>query len=358
MGAWAATLVLLFGFDTATALLHRSEVRDGRAALLAAEPGTPEAPGEYQADRKMLAHAPREAVVFCGNSVVQTAVCPPAFARGAGMRKEARCLVLGLSGETTSTLLEAIVLSSWHPAVVVADLSPRIFGPFRRRAVQALLGVRREAVPARPGTPRQVLMEQGIESRIHEAFGGLLPSLLFTAGYPVERDAVVDGMRHGYRAYVYARAGNFAVLQMEDGSHRIALLNDTPGYERFRTFSSEDWTRRTEEFHRRAEPSLAELLDLGRRLASAGTKVIFVRMPLDLSLRERDDFLHRDIYARFEGQVRAVPGLEFADLGADPVLQALPFYDGHHRAFDAARRASEWTGRLLAPLLPQELKGR
>ena len=331
-------------FDTAREAIVRTGVG-----------GEPLPPGDFmlQTARRMLGEHGDQGVVFVGNSIVQTAIVPPVIEKTLGLRSDARVALVTLSGTPTATLLRALVESGRRPPLVVVAIGPRTMLPSQPDIVRSLLSSSDSVSPA--------ATRQGIfVARVNGALGDLIeeraPSLLSSQEPLDYARAVWDGLRFGFTAYRSSRVGNYAWVDFTDGSRRVALLNRTAGYERFRAAMIESSMARIRSGGANADRVLDELVALAEALATDGSTVVLVNMAIAPPLRRLEQEIHEERYRRVRERCARNPRLDFVDLGGDPVLARLPFVDGHHSLFDAAIQGSARIGELLGERVPRSLR--
>ena len=357
-----AGIALLFGFDILAYRDHRKAVREAEARALRMNPEvSPYPSGERDAEilnHEMLVRAHNPSVVFAGDSVVEAAIDPHVARETWGLPSSTGVRVLALGGSSPETVLKALVRSSWRPTFVLIDLAPRSFLPPEEYRVESML----TGTLLEPGPPANDSLQNPFTRNVEENLGEAVLAVLPTArlGF-FERSivryarAIQDGFSHGFEAYRGAWAGNVTSLLMEDGSVRNMLLNRTPGIRRFK---EEAIRTSLGMFHDRrihADSSLNRVFSIAQELARDGSSVVLVRMPLSQRLRERAESLHGERFRRIRDRCDPEPRLHYLDMGADPRLADLPFYDGHHREYPEARQGTVHIAELLRPYLPPSL---
>jgi hypothetical protein len=301
----------------------------------------------------MLGEHGGQRVVFVGDSIVQTAIVPPVVKKTLGLRSDARVALVTLSGTPSATLLRALVESRWRPPLVVVAIAPRTMLPSEPDIVRSLLSSS-DLVP--PAATRQEIFVARVNGALDDLIEQRAPSLLSSQEPLNYAHAVWDGLRFGFTAYRCSRVGNYAWVDFADGSRRLALLNQTEGYERFRAAMIESSMARIRSGDASADRVLDELVTLAEAQAADGSTVVLVNMAIAPPLRRLEQEVHQGRYRRVRERCARSPRLDFVDLGGDPMLAQLRFVDGHHSLFDAAIQGSARIGELLRERVPRSLR--
>ena len=139
----------------------------------------------------------------------------------------------------------------------------------------------------------------------------------------------------------------------DDGSRAVFRFKNREGSRASSIKKSRRYIRDTS---RRGARHFKRVLRLAKKLASGGTTVVLLRMPLAPELRKLDVRYNRKRYAKLRRQVAKIDNVHLVDLGADPQLvDELPFYDGHHREFRVAVTATRRIAEILEPFVPRSL---
>jgi len=347
-----AGVVLLLGFDEYTVRSFQQDCMRAQEEMLEAQPRVAARREETWDDfnHKMLTRSPRDAVVFVGNSVIQTGIVPLVFKEHANVSEHVEIMVFGVNASSSLTLLETISRSSWRPSVIIYDLAPRTYNKPNMRRVQFMLtGID----PGEGESGKKKNRTQVIEESLQKVLSSLLPSIRQHHRVSEHIRFFLDGCRHGFHAYRGGYIGNLTQLSMSDGSTRIRLINKTPSYDaRFRPAAMATTMAKITEHHAKAALDHNRVLALATQLVREGSKVVLVNMPFTPQLRKVDQALNGDLYQKIERQCKATEDLYFIDLGADSVLAKLRFYDGHHREFPVAKEATRRIAELLETQIP------
>ncbi|MBI4570092.1 MAG: hypothetical protein HY719_17005 [Planctomycetes bacterium] len=337
--------------DSAVMRSYLVAMDNAERELLAAAPAArpaPTAPLDRVADA-------RAAVVFAGNSVIQTGIDPVTFQREAGIDPSLSVRCWCIDGGQPATVLRALRLVGVTPPLVIVDVAPRSFFPTTdERARDFITGIGDEATKAGKRIAQERLTG-AVDAALATFRQRVSPRLGDPRPMSEHARAVRDGVAHGFLAYRGAYGGNIATVETDRFSIRARLLNTSPSRERFKAQAESNSLDLMRKGQPHADAVIADLTGHAFALAERGGTVIMVNMPLSPRLRALDERLNGARYSRLSSWLDGSRRVRFVDLGADPALAAMPFYDGHHREFVETRKATKRMAAILRPFLPATL---